>query len=602
MTLRPAATDKSSVLSLARGRWWRTRTRVGPLLGASRRALPLLSAIAVLAGVSEAALLVLVVRLAVAVTAGHSTVELAVGPLGPVTAQLWQLFTAAFGLTLLRLACGGVEAFLTARISSRALAGIQKDVLQKYFDAEWSVQAEERTGQLQDLLITHVQRASLAVLAMVAGLAASLNLGALLVSAFVIDALAAVALLAIVISMSGLLIPITKQIRGHSRIQSEVSLESASGITEATAMAQEVRVFASAKPVQLRLAKSIDAFAQAFRRTRFYQRLAPELYQNVAIMFVLGAMLALSLLGPANVTELGAVLLILVRSVSYGNAVQSAYQQVQSLLPFIEQIQARSALYAGAAVCSGDRRLGAVDLLEFRDVCFEYRPGEPVLAGVSFRVQRGETIGIVGPSGAGKSTFVQLLLRLRQPTSGRYLVNGEEAESFALEEWFQRFSLVPQEPRLFSGTVADNIRFFRDDLADEQVERASRLAHLHEDVIKWPRGYETPVGERSGGELSGGQRQRLVLARTLAGTPDVIVLDEPTSALDMRSEALVQETLRQFEGRVTTFIVAHRLSTLHTCDRIMVFEGGRLVGFDLPTKLLASNRFFGDVTRLSGLA
>jgi ABC-type multidrug transport system fused ATPase/permease subunit len=209
-------------------------------------------------------------------------------------------------------------------------------------------------------------------------------------------------------------------------------------------------------------------------------------------------------------------------------------------------------------------------------------------------------VGIVGPSGGGKSTLVQVLLGLRSPQRGDYLVNGRPAADHDLATWFGQFVLVPQDNRLLRGTIADNIRFHRPHLDDDAVEQAARAAHLHDDVVALPEGYRTPVGAGAT-DLSGGQRQRLGLARALAGRPSVLVLDEPTSALDMRSEALVQETLEDLRGRLTMFIVAHRVTTLGRCDRIMVLRGGAIEDFDAPDELLRSNDFFREVHRLSAL-
>jgi len=223
-----------------------------------------------------------------------------------------------------------------------------------------------------------------------------------------------------------------------------------------------------------------------------------------------------------------------------------------------------------------------------------------VLKGVSFVIEPGETVGIVGPSGSGKSTLVQLLLRLRHPVEGHYTADGIEAADIAQDSWYRRMAFVPQEPRLFRGSVAENIRFFRDELDDAAVEQAAKLAHLHEDVVDWPLGYDTSVGER-GGAVSGGQRQRIVLARAMAEEPDVLILDEPTSALDMKSESLVQQTLQGLKGRSTMFIIAHRLSTLNDCDRIMVLKDGELQAFEAASALRESNAFFAEAVQLSQL-
>jgi ABC-type multidrug transport system fused ATPase/permease subunit len=234
----------------------------------------------------------------------------------------------------------------------------------------------------------------------------------------------------------------------------------------------------------------------------------------------------------------------------------------------------------------------------FDQVSFAYRPGELVLSEVTFEVDGGEAVGIVGPSGAGKSTLVQILLRLRGPASGRVVINGRPAAEILLQEWHRRVAYVPQDPRLLYATVAENIRYLRD-IDDAAVERAARLAHIHNDIITWSQGYETAISQRADA-ISGGQRQRVCLARALAGDPEILVLDEPTSALDLHSESLVQESLASLRGRVTVFIVAHRLSTLTICDRLMVMVDGRLEAFGPTAEIERTDAFYRGAAALTG--
>ena len=211
--------------------------------------------------------------------------------------------------------------------------------------------------------------------------------------------------------------------------------------------------------------------------------------------------------------------------------------------------------YRSHAVIGGGDALPSVETIEFRNVSYSYRHGQLALRGVSFTVKCGETIGVAGPSGAGKSTLVQILLRLRAPDSGRYLVNGKGADQYLAQDWARLVSFLPQQPELVAGTVADNIRFFRK-ATNEAVERAATMANLHDEIVSWPKGYETVLGHHSDA-LSGGEAQRLRLARALLTTPALLVLDEPTSALDAMSENLVQQALQTLTAQTTVFIVAH---------------------------------------------
>jgi ABC-type multidrug transport system fused ATPase/permease subunit len=365
-------------------------------------------------------------------------------------------------------------------------------------------------------------------------------------------------------------------------------------------MAQEIRIFNVERMMRDRMEASIDAHGRAYFRTRFLGGILPSIYQSAALAFIIIMLAVTYSVEPADVGSIGAVLLLLVRSLSQGQLLQGVYQNLHENAPYVERLNADAKAFGAAAVEREGEAVGRIGAIAFDHVSFEYEPGVAVLRNVSFRATRGELIGIVGPSGSGKSTLVQILLRLRQPQSGTVLADDLPVDRLALDDWYDRVTFVPQEPRLFSGTVAENIRFLRPDIDDEAVERAARAANLHEDVMGWPRGYDTPVGER-GGQLSGGQRQRLCIARALVGDPDVIVLDEPTSALDSRSEALVRETLANLRSRAMLFVIAHRLSTLDLCDRIMVLVNGEVQGFDRPAQLELDSSFYREALRLSGI-
>ena len=216
---------------------------------------------------------------------------------------------------------------------------------------------------------------------------------------------------------------------------------------------------------------------------------------------------------------------------------------------------------------------------------------------IAFEIAGGEAIGIIGPSGAGKSTLVQILLGLRSPTGGRYLINGTPADQFARKDWHRLVAYVPQDPQLLYGTVAENIRFLRE-IDDEAVRHAARLAGIHDEIMTWPDGYETVVGPRANA-VSGGQQQRICLARALAARPQMLILDEPTSALDPHSELLIRESLLGLRHELTLFVVAHRLSTLDLCQRIMVIVDGRLEALGTPESMRSTNIYYRSALQIA---
>ena len=239
--------------------------------------------------------------------------------------------------------------------------------------------------------------------------------------------------------------------------------------------------------------------------------------------------------------------------------------------------------------------------LRFDQVTFGYRPDEPVLRDFSLEIQPGEVVALVGPSGVGKSTLVNLLLRHYTPLAGTITVDGHPLETLNASSIRKQISLVPQEPFLFSTTVRENILYGRPEASDAEVEHAARAANIHDFIAALPQGYQTPVGQR-GLALSGGQRQRIALARAFLRDAPVLVLDEATTSVDLEAEALIQEAVANLMGGRTTLIIAHRLSSLHHAQRIVILEEGRVSEQGSHQDLLAGNGLYRRLYDIQTLA
>jgi ATP-binding cassette subfamily B protein len=581
------------VVRRARAGW----VALAPFLGGSRAGAFALTGASVLAGFAEAAVLTLIAAIGTSLSVGKSGAVIHFGPV-ILSAELPFLFAAALVLTLVRGLLQVFCAYLPARMSGSAMVNMRRRLFDAFTATSWSVQASERDGEFQSFMVTHINRACSAIGAIAAGLTAFLMFLTLLSSAFALSAATAIVIILASLGLFLTLRPLSRRHRKWAKMLSTETVEYSKTVHEIVLTAEETQVFGASPSYRNQVYQGIEQVRTPWQKTRVFARAVPIIYQTGSFLLLVSALMLVPLATSARVTALGAVVLILIRSFTYGQQIQTALSALNELTPFMWRVREALDHYDSHPRQDGPEPLPDINRVGMADVHYAYIPDVEVLRGINFEAHKGEAIGIVGPSGAGKSSLVQLLLRLRDPNRGLLLVNGLDARMFRRDAWQHRVAYVPQTPQLVWGTVADNIRFYREDLTDADIESAARRASIHEEIMSWPNGYETVIGQRASA-VSGGQRQRLCLARALAGGPDLLILDEPTSALDLKSESEVQRTLSRLKGEIIIFVVAHRLSTLSICDRVMVVMNGRLEAIDHPTQLVTSNGFYHEVMEIA---
>ncbi len=318
---------------------------------------------------------------------------------------------------------------------------------------------------------------------------------------------------------------------------------------------------------------------------------------TLAVISIVVVGTVLHLAGEAELSEvvsfMGFATLLISRLEAAVNFVANVFFRAPAIEELFDVLDAQSSV----PEAPGARRLEAPHgEVVFDHVFFAYPGGQNVLSDVSFAARPGTAVALVGHTGAGKSTVMALLQRLWDPTEGRILIDGQDLREVTLESLRAAIGVVFQESMLFNRSIRDNLLVGQPDATQEEIEEACRLADAHDFILRQPRGYDTLIGER-GSTLSGGQRQRLAIARALLKNPPILILDEATSALDAATEARVSRALRNLMRGRTTFIIAHRLSTVRDADEILVFDAGHVVERGTFEELLAQGGVFAELVR-----
>ena len=415
-------------------------------------------------------------------------------------------------------------------------------------------------------------------------LTAGLTLAGMIVVTARIDGALALVALAVVPVLALLIRVFGGRLRAKWHEAKELGSSATSVLQEVLTGLRVVKAFGQEHREERRF---VDQASQELRANVELVRLQGAFYTLVGLTLALGTAAALWLgvshvqAGRLTLGELVVVMAYLAQLYTPIDALSKNLSNLQRSVVGAERAFALLDVLPEVADRPDARRLGrARGEIEFRGAGFAYDGVHPVLRGLDLRVPAGTRVGIVGRTGAGKTTLVNLITRFYDPTEGSVLLDGEDLRRWRLEDLRRQFAIVLQEPVLFSTSIAENIAYGRAGAGEAEIEAAARAAGAHEFVAALPEGYRTPVGER-GMRLSGGERQRIALARAFLKNGPILILDEPTSSVDVKTErGIIQAFERLMHGR-TTFIIAHRLSTLAHCDVVYAVENGRLA----PTTL-----------------
>ncbi len=520
-------------------------------------ALATITPLALAAAAAEASIYVTIGALTSAAAAGDRTVSIPLGvQLNPQIAVLVLLL-----LVTLRLALSSAAVVLSSRLSHNVLVAARSAVLLDLFERPWAEEARTPVGHSQDLLATSTVRTANAVHDLATICAAGASLLLLFAVGTAISPLALAAAPLALVTLSALR-PLTRRTRAHSTTFGLQNRALTEMVADRVGAALEIRAYGLEAEAAADLQEVSQRAARALHKSRVTSALAPQLYLSAMLgCLVLGA--GLLALGSASLATLGAISLITLRSAAYGQQLATATQSLSAGRPFVQALAPVLSNIASRPCRRDATALPNDGQLELRDVSFGYPDSPPIFESISLIVPHGAIVSIVGPSGVGKSTLAQLLLGLRQPTSG-YVRLGSDRSIDVSRVAREALAFVPQDPAIVSGSIRENIRFYRD-YSDTDIECSARGANIDLEIRSDLGGYDAPIGYR-GRQVSGGQKQRIAIARALCSSPSLLILDEPTSALDAESLEAVRQTITRLRTRVTTFVITHDASLADVCD------------------------------------
>jgi subfamily B ATP-binding cassette protein MsbA len=484
-------------------------------------------------------------------------------------------------------------AYVRARIGADFMEKEMSYLLSATLSARWAFLLKQKAGYLQNTIFWDVKRAA-ALLDVFAQFIQSWS-GFLVYLVIAVNISPLITSVTVVAGLIFLLFfrPLIRktQLLGEDTSRTEKSL--AQYFTEHLGGLKTIKSAGIEKMVYGVGQKTLHHLQEVYTRSALVQTLGTVLIQPFSFIFMMAVFAFTYSTGTFSLPAFIATFYLIQKIFTYLQSGQTTIHSINELLPFAKNITAFKTKIREERepVQEGGRSFSLRKDIVFRDVSLSYTD-KPVLKNITFSITHGQTVALIGPSGAGKTSVADMLLRFFEPMGGSIEVDGVPLVDISLEDWRSRIGYVTQDALLLNLSIEDNVRFYRDNLSQKDIERALKQANIYDFVSSLPQGLHTLVGDR-GVMLSGGQRQRLALARVLAGKPEILILDEATSALDTESERLIQESITALHGVVTVIIIAHRLSTVAEADTIIVLEDGRIVENDSPETLLKNpNSYF----------
>jgi ABC-type multidrug transport system fused ATPase/permease subunit len=476
--------------------------------------------------------------------------------------------------------------YITEIISSSYIKETQVRLLDHTLNASWSYLSKQRLGHLEKVLSYDIRAGAVLLTLTTSMVILAVNI--IIYSTIALNISSIITI--ITLSAGGVMFfvfkPLVRRSRATAQKSGAIMKDGANLINESMTGIKTVKAMSIEDKIANKAQNIFEKWKELTIRIATLSNFTNSAMQPIAVLLVL-TLFAFSHATSGFTFATFAVIIYAINKIfAYIQQGQGQLHTLNEHYPFLKTVmeyEEEAKMHEEKDV--GDALFKFNNAITFEDVSFSYHKKDPALKNIQLTITKGEITGIIGPSGSGKTTVVDLLLRLIEPESGKILLDNTDIREIDIKEWRKNIGYVSQDIFLINDTIRNNITFYSEDISNEDIERATKMANIHSFIETLDEGLDTMIGER-GTRLSGGQRQRIVLARILARNPEILVLDEATSALDNESQALILETIENLRGKITVIIIAHRTSTVRNTDHLAVISESRIVETGKPDEML----------------
>jgi len=466
-------------------------------------------------------------------------------------------------------------------------------------EANWQYLLKQKLGHLETILVTNVKFGGY----LLQYISDSLMLMASLF-VFLLVAINISWFITLVTMVLGGLIffafkPFLYKTRALSKENEKINRQTSHHINENILGMKTIKAMSAGDKIVEKAREYFKALRELIIKTNFLSIATNSLIQPIGLVFVFIIFAISYKTGAFNFAALAAIIYLIQRIFTYAQQLQTTLYAMTNSASYVNKmLEYRDEVIKNKEINSGTDSFKFNNYLEFKNVSFYYDNAKQILNNVSFTIKKGEMVGLIGPSGAGKTTIVDIILRLFNPTKGEILLDGKSINEIDINEWRKNIGYVSQDIFLKNDTIANNIKFYNNSITDEDMAEAAKAANIYDFIDNCPDKFAAVIGER-GVLLSAGQRQRIVIARILARRPEILILDEATSALDNESEVQIQKVIENLKNKVTVLLIAHRLSTVRNCGKLLVLQNGVIKEQGSPEELLSDEKsYFYKVNNL----